>query len=152
MPHLGLQAVLDELGRLAGLGSLPLDADGRLTLAFDGRLEVTLEHEPDEGRLILWALLAELGTERPLALLGELLDANFLWQGTGGATLSLERGSGKVVLSQALPTMGLEVTAMQRALEGFVTAAMHWSRHIVQGGSNEPNDSEVSGLHHFVRA
>ncbi len=146
------QRILDELGVLAGLGPLPLDADGRLTLAFDGRLEVTLEHEPEDGRLVLWALLAELGAERPVALLGELLDANFLWQGTGGATLALEHGSGKVVLSQALPIMGLEVTALQRAIEGFVTAAMHWSRHIAEGGSHESGDTDAPGLHHFVRA
>jgi hypothetical protein len=134
---------------------MPLNADGRLTLTFDGRLEVTLEHEPEEGRLVLWALLAEFGAERPPALLAELLDANFLWRATGGATLALEQGSGKVVLSQALPVAGLEAAALERAIETFVSAAMHWSAHIAAGGTDARpgvTPPQSPDQHHLVRA
>jgi hypothetical protein len=155
MTHRDVQSVLDELGRSAGLGALPLSADGRLTLTFDDKLEVTLEHEADEERLLLWTLLAELGAERPPALLAELLDADFLGQGTGGATLAVEHRSGKVVLWQSLPAPGLGVATLEQTIETFVTAATRWRHHIATGGEGDaPPDGlpPVHDHHHFLKA
>jgi hypothetical protein len=155
MTHRDVQSVLDELGRSAGLGALPLSADGRLTLTFDNQLEVTLEHEAEEERLLLWALVAELGTERPPALLAELLDADFLGQGTGGATLAVEHRSGKMVLWQSLPVPGLGAVTLERTIETFVTAATRWRQHIATGGEEDAAPGGSPALHdhhHFLKA
>ena len=126
MPHKQPQRLLDDLARSAGLPELKLDADGRLTLAFDGRIEVTIDSEPEESRLVLSALVGELGREPPAALLAELLDANFFWQSTAGATLAVERTSGRVVLVEQLALAGLDASRLEAALNGFVAAGIRW--------------------------
>ena len=147
-----VQDVLAELGRLIGLGALPLNAEGRLTLTFDSALEVTLEHEPEDERLVLWALLGELGVDRSPALLNELLDANFLWHATGGATLAVEQASGRVVIAQALSLAGLTAVTLERAIEGFVNAATHWGRRIAGGPSGPSTVTEITYQPHHLRA
>lgn len=126
MPHAQSQRLLDELARSAGLSNLQLDAEGRLTLAFDGKVEVTIDSEPEESRFVLSALIGELGTAPAAAILLELLDGNFFWQGTGGPTLAVERASGRVVLVEQLPLAGLDGHRLEAALNGFVAAGMRW--------------------------
>lgn len=131
MAHIQPQRLLDELAHSAGLSNLKLDTEGRLTLSFDGKVEVTIDSEQEDNRLVLSALIGELGAAPGAAILLELLDGNFFWQGTGGPTLAVERTSGRVVLVEQLPLAGLDARRLEAALNGFVAAAMRWHDRLV---------------------
>jgi hypothetical protein len=99
-------ALLHDFGALIGIESLDLDPDGRVTLEIDGAVELVIEVDEPEGWLMLSAALGQLPSPAPAELLGELLDANLLFQGTDGATIGADANSGAVVLSQALTLEG----------------------------------------------
>jgi hypothetical protein len=133
--------VLGEFGKQIGLDDLRLDDNGYAALAFDD-VVVNLEYDEEPERLLMSAYLGEPQGER-LKTYELLLDANFCWQGTAGATLSLERETGGIVLFQALPARALERQALAAALETFVNTADAWilqlapaagdDRHIIRG-------------------
>jgi hypothetical protein len=116
--------VLGEFGKQIGLDDLRLDDNGYAALAFD--VVVNLEYDEEPERLLMSAYLGEPQGER-LKTYELLLDANFCWQGTAGATLSLERETGGIVLFQALPGRALERQALEAALETFVKTADAWT-------------------------
>jgi hypothetical protein len=149
------QQLLNDLGRLSGLGELALDEAGRLTLRFDDSVEVTFEEEAQDGRLVLSALLGEVGAEPSPAVLSELLDANFFWQRTGGATVAVERVSGRVVMTEALRLQGLDVPTFEVAVETFVAAAVRLSRRLAGDSGETIGDlipGPVAGLAAMLRA
>lgn len=141
------QRLLDDLARSAGLPGLKLDAEGRLTLSFDDRLEVTIDSEPEEGRFVLSALVGEVGTAPGAAILGELLDGNFFWQGTGGPTLAVERATGRVVLVEQLPLAGLDARRLEAALNGFVAAGIRWHDRLVGAAAAADMPAPVDSGH-----
>ena len=114
-----VQVLLRDLGGLVGLPELGLDADGHCSLVFDGRVEVDLAYAEGDDRLTVAALLGRLPADAPAERYLELLDANFFWRGTEGATLGVERDSGTVVLLEALPLAGLDIGGLDRAMESL---------------------------------
>jgi hypothetical protein len=126
--------VLGEFGKQIGLDDLRLDDNGYAALAFD--VVVNLEYDEEPERLLMSAYLGEPQGER-LKTYELLLDANFCWQGTAGATLSLERETGGIVLFQALPARALERQALEAALETFVNTADAWTLQLAPAAGDD---------------
>lgn len=135
--------LLRELGQRLGLADLDLDEDGHAALAFD---DVLVDFEFDaaqEGRLLLYAYLGEPQGGEPAALLRAMLEANFFWRGTGGATLSLERATGGAVLALPVAIAGLDYGTFERTLEGFVAAAETWMKRLAAAAAEPAAATEV---------
>jgi hypothetical protein len=142
--------VLREFGERLGVGPIELDADGGTRIAFGEELVVDLERPPGTEVLHLHAPVGALGpgmsAEARAALLAELLEANLLGQGTGGATLALDGTLDEVVLWRGLPADGLTVDALERALETFLDHLAAWKRHLAEHGAADGAAASASAL------
>ncbi len=89
-----------NLGRLAGIAGLELDAHGALSLVFNDETTVNLSRV-DDRTIELWTPIgginASAGGETALRV---LLEANYLGEGTGNARLAIAPASGDVVLCE----------------------------------------------------
>jgi hypothetical protein len=132
-----VQLLLRDLGKLVGLGELGLDADGRCRLLIDGRLEIEISTGEGDDRLILAALVGELKADAPPELYATLLDANFFWRGTNGATLGVERESRTVVLLETLPLAGLDIGRLEGRLQAFVNSAEAWVERLADAPAGD---------------
>jgi hypothetical protein len=141
--------VLGEFGKQIGLDDLRLDDNGYAALAFDD-VVVNLEYDEEPERLLMSAYLGEPQGER-LKTYELLLDANFCWQGTAGATLSLERETGGIVLFQALPARALERQALEAALETFVNTADAWTLQLAQAAVPTADRPAAGDDRHIIR-
>jgi hypothetical protein len=56
-----------------------------------------------------------------------MLDANYLWQGTGGPTLAVEKSSGIALLCHAMPTAGLTVDGLEAGIDRLIGVAEEWN-------------------------
>ena len=139
-----VQVLLRDLGGLVGLPELGLDADGHCSLVFDGRVEVDLAYAEGDDRLTVAALLGRLPVDAPAERYLELLDANFFWRGTEGATLGVERDSGTVVLLEALPLAGLDIGGLERHLDVFVATAETWVQALAAGGGAADGQAAIA--------
>lgn len=89
-----------NLGRMAGIAGLELDAHGALSLVFNDETTVNLSRV-DDRTIELWTPIgginASAGGETALRA---LLEANYLGEGTGSARLALAPETGSVVLCE----------------------------------------------------
>lgn len=126
--------LLAALGQQVGIAGLALDEAGCCVLAFD---DVVLHFEADEqsGRLFLYAGLGDAPDRLAEAFYRELLAANLMWQGTGGATLSLDPDGRRFVLGHAVPVDRITEVDFVATVERFVDIAETWRRRIAEAGS-----------------
>lgn len=127
-----LDRLLGELGANIGLPGLAFDQAGRIRLAVDD-LPVELERTSDSSALLMTCLVGELPAAGREAAMGRLLDANFLYKGTQGATLGVALGSDVVVLFYRAATAGLGLVELRQMLENFVAAGEHARTLLVPG-------------------
>src|SRR6478735_1182980 len=94
-----LQKLVGEFGAEIGLPNLTIDGEGFCSLTFDGKVTVNLQLSESKDQIVLFAELGVVPTEDRAETYEALLKANFFWQATHGATLSLEGDEPTVVIA-----------------------------------------------------
>ena len=122
------EELIKVLAAETGLGeSLTIDAENRCLVAFDG-MEVALQGVDTAGQVHFFASLGEPPPERLEALYRGMLEANHLFRGTAGATLSLDPETGVAYLCRALACAALDGETFLAELENFVNTVEAWRR------------------------
>ena len=117
------KSLIDELGRYIGIEGLVLDEKGSCTLVFDEHIVVTFV--ASDAVLSAICYIAE---REDAPFFRQLLEANFAWQETGGATFAVEPNSARVVLSLKWPLAGFGFQTWVGELEKFVNASEAWQK------------------------
>ena len=133
------QALVKELGERVGAPDLASDDEGYTGLEVDG-LAVHLQHEPDDDLVMVFARLGEVEEIRAEQIYGYLLAANLFWQGTKGATLSLEPATNIVFIADRRPMEGLRLDSLLPWLDRFADVAGYWRRRLAEVNAGRPLD------------
>lgn len=139
--------LIAALGERLGI-ELKFDADGACSFAADEML-ITINHIAEIDALVLTGDLGEPPPERLDALYKAMLDANHLFAGTAGATLSRDPETGHIVLCRAMPCMALDVDALYAQTERFVSTLEAWTKIVanfrdIPQEIQEPLDGDIS--------
>lgn len=110
-----------------GLAGLSSDDEGGCCVDIDG-MSVTILELPQTQSVVLYGPVGDLPVEGRAEFLGVLLQANYLGQGTSGATLSQEGESGPICLHQVLPLALTDVDSFFDAFEKFVNTLETWRK------------------------
>ena len=127
-----LDALMDEFAEEAGLRPFVADGNGVFKIEIDS-IPVSIG-ESDDGHVVLQG---PVGEPPPAALAGRerlyrvLLESMFHGEGTGGATLSIEKVSGTVFLHKVENGLALDYVGFKAFLESFVTTLGQWRRILV---------------------
>ena len=115
------KAIIAALGEKLGV---ELDgADGACGLQVDG-VDVVLQ---DAGEwLLVHTDLGEPPPQDPAALLRTMLEANFLYGGTGGSTLAISASDGHVHLQKYTWLERLDADGALLFIDRFAETAAHW--------------------------
>ncbi len=136
-----VQLLLADLGGLVGISSLALNEKGQCTLVVDERIEIGLSFNDGDDTMVMASVVGQMPPEPATDRYAMLLDANFFWRGTGGATLGVERDSGTIVLVEPVALSGLQIGRLEARLGGFVKAAREWTDRLA-APSAEPGASD----------
>ncbi len=117
-------AVLAEFGNQIGISGLSPNEDGAATLRINGAFEFNLLVSTAGDTVTAFAELGRPGGEEdPAEIYQALLEANYFWGATGGATFSLQPGSGVVVVAQQFPVASLTPAVLEQVLQRFIEFA-----------------------------
>jgi len=141
-----VQLLLRDLGKLVGMNDLALDEHGRCALLIDDRLEISVTFANGDDHLVMAALVGELPADAPQERYAALLDANFFWRGTNGATLGVDRDTRAVVLLERLPITGLYVGHLEAILGDFVDSGLDWMNRLANH-TDEPQGASAAADH-----
>lgn len=84
-------------------------------------------NEPVAGDILFFCKLGSVTADKQADLFRLLLEANNLWNGTGGAILGLQRDTDIVTLAARLPLEALQASHLATVLEAFIDTADFWS-------------------------
>ena len=138
-----------------GIGYEP-DADGTCTFDADG-LEVSLVNLPELDAVALVGDLGEPPPERLEGLYKAMLEANHLFHGTAGATISLNSETGHFALCRPLLCKLMTAESFYKEVEGFLSTLETWTKLIAnyrEAAASPDHAAEMdfsSGLQgHFI--
>lgn len=116
--------LVESLGSLIGV-QLRVDDAGVCALAVKD-MKLTLQDLPETDSI---GLLGEIGEPPPQGLerlLSAMLEANYMFGGTAGATISRDPASGRFHLCRLLDARSLDAEALATALERFIPTLESW--------------------------
>ena len=146
---------------ISGLGSkigVELTSeDGECVINVDDMV-VTLMSLPDCGRFAIHGEIGDPPPEGLERLLSSMLEANHLFAGTAGATISRDHETGRFHLCRQEPLAILNADALAAILQSFVNTLEIWRRAIAdyrppaEGGTSRTAEPEPDlGLDGLMR-
>jgi len=136
--------LLQDLGKSVGLSELQASKEGLCSLRFDDRITVDMECSQDKGVLIFSSIVGALLPEQSKDFHPQLLEANLLWSGTGGATLGVDPVTQSVFLCYQEKMKDLKFLRFQELLKGFSNVALFWNQHLTPGADSRTK--KASGM------
>ena len=131
--------------------------DGSCVINVDDMV-VTLMSLPDSDRLAVYGEIGDPPPEGLEQLLSAMLEANHLFAGTAGATISRDHETGRFHLCRQEPLAILNADALAAILQSFVNTLEIWRRAIAdyrppaEGGTTRPAEPEPDlGLDGLMR-
>ena len=118
--------LVDKLG--AKLGVEIEDAGGAVALQIDG--ETVIVQHADDDLVLLRADLGEIPPDRRDALASAALEGNFLYRGTGGATLAVNPADSHLHLQKYNWLGRLDADKALDMLSRFADTVVHWKRFV----------------------
>lgn len=115
---------IEALSRQIGV-PLRVDEEGACVIAVDD-MAVTLQSLQQTDSVGFWGEIGEPPPQGLELLLSAMLEANHMFAGTGGATISRDPGSGRFYLCRVLDLRCLDAEAFSSALERFVNTLEAW--------------------------
>ena len=135
--------ILKDLGKSVGLPDLQPSNDGLCSLRFDDKVTIDLECNDETGALIFSCIVGTLLPHQAEAFYPQLLEANLLWGGTGGATLGVDPATLSAFLCYQEKIEGMEFLRFQELLKGFSDTALFWNQRLQQG-PEQPDKAAAS--------
>ena len=122
-----LDQLLERFGKDTGLGKLALDEADTCTFLADD-MKVSLMHIAEGGHLLCFAEVGALPAELDASFLLAVLKANYLFRGTGGATLAVSPDASMLFLNQSLLLESLSYDDFVQVLSVFVDTLTEWKK------------------------
>ncbi|MEZ5582387.1 MAG: type III secretion system chaperone [Candidatus Competibacteraceae bacterium] len=117
------------MGTQMGINQLTFNDEGLFSIGLDDFiLNMELTTNGDTVTLTTW--LAEIPEARRSEAAQQIADANYLFYGTQGATLGMNRSTGDVVLAVRMPTDTLTSERLSQAIENFMGIAENWQSRL----------------------
>ena len=135
-----MQSLIGEFGGSIGIPDLRLDEENRCNLMFDD-VAVSFELSHSGESLYIYSYLGDAPNENPEKVYARLLDANYIFKHTRGATLGMEESSKKIVLIREYNLRIMRLTDFEAVVETFVDLAEYWKRRIAGLASEEERNS-----------
>ena len=135
---------IEALGKKIGV-PLRVDDEGTCVLSVDD-MTVTLQGIPEAESVGFWGEIGEPPPQGLEKLLSAMLEANHMFKGTGGATISRDSETGRFFLCRVLDLQSLDAEAFAAALERFVNVLEAWIalvRDFREVAPDMPADSTV---------
>ena len=117
------EELMEEAGRTLGVDLLA--HDGTTQLEIDG-MAVSVLEMPELEAVVLNGVIGEPPPQGLAALHRAMLEANFNFAGTAGATLAVDPDDGALTLTRLAPLPLLDTTKFLALLERFVNVLETW--------------------------
>ncbi len=132
-----MKNLLQEFGKTIGITDLQLDNEHRCNLLFDD-IGVSFELGSDEESIYLYSMLGVAPSSDLESLYAILLNANYIFRGTKGATIGVEASSKSIVLIREERLENMQLARFEYIVEAFVSLAESWRERLGELSNEAP--------------
>lgn len=125
-----LQKILASFGGKIGIPELKFDEDNYCCLLFD-EIGINLETDLETGQIFFSSPLGPIPEKVDQAFFEMLLEANYFYKDTGGASIGINREVNKIQLIYSIPYQGLDQTQFEQIMESLVNLSELWTKRIL---------------------
>lgn len=129
-------ALIEALANHVGL---PDDSGFAETLTMsvdDVAVGIQYVFDSSEESVVLYCDLGPIPEQKERDIYRNLLEGNYFWTGTGGATLGVNSETGHALVAHAMPLEELDAEGLAAAIDAFADVGQFWTQFIV---SDEPD-------------
>lgn len=137
-----IQTILADFGSSIGIPELCFDNNNCCCLGFDD-VTVNIESLTRSDTLFLYTNLGKIPQNASLSFYEMILEADFLFKGTKGATIGISKELNAVAMSCNIPMAEMSLTKFENRIEDFVNVAEYWSKKIRDDGSEPVQPGEL---------
>ncbi|MEM8795171.1 MAG: type III secretion system chaperone [Pseudomonadota bacterium] len=131
MARMHAEGLISGFGKAINMeGGLKLDEKNHLILKMDDGPDLHFEYFEEEDILVLASALPSPSGDKKAAVYELLLSANFMWQGTGGATLSINPETKDVIVHHKLDVKRVQEAEMEELVTGFAKLCEYWQQRM----------------------
>ncbi|MEZ5581677.1 MAG: type III secretion system chaperone [Candidatus Competibacteraceae bacterium] len=146
-----MHQLIKDLGREIGLPEMAMDENDFVCLFTNDGVVLNLDYHEDEDVLVMYATVGEIPDDQRLQLYQELLQANFFWQSTAGATMCIDHTAERVMLMTNITVGDLDLPKLMAVLDHFTGLAWVWSDRIreltgQESKTESPKDGTTPGM------
>lgn len=127
-----LQKMFDEIAEREGTPRIDLSEDDAAALPFGDGMLLHVQYRDKIPEVDFTVPLGSVPREKRAYVFEQLLEANFYWIGTRGATLAYHADMEQVVLQYQEGTAHLTAERLQGVLEGFLAVAIEWKAKLAE--------------------
>jgi len=139
-----LVELISDFGDMIGCQGLALDSVGRCSLLIGEDITLDLMFVGESDTLVCYVDLGTLERNKGETLYPLFLEANLLWGGTAGATLSISDDTPPhVVLAQPYAWSGTTAAQFHEMVEEFLKTANRW-RDLILEEVHEFNEPDLA--------
>lgn len=142
------EKLLHSFGKSVGIPDLCPDANGYCCLSFDEEF-IHMEYNDVTHQLFLSSNVGSLPAGDRTRLYESLLEANYFFRNTKGATLSIDIPSEHVVLVYQTPIESLDDHRFECLIENFLTVTEEWRSKIADEITPKSVFSTENSSHHM---
>lgn len=125
--------LIKMFGESVGVPDLETHSQGLCSLRFDERVTIDIEYNEEQNALLFSSLVGVLKISESKLFYDELLEANILWGGTGGATIGVDPASLAVFLCYQEQLKGVSLEQFQQSVKTFSDTALFWNQRVAKG-------------------
>jgi hypothetical protein len=125
-----VNCLLQKLGKVLDLSSLALDSNNHCLILFDDKIVLNLELSEEDQALIVYSYIGIVPFSGKELVLEILLEANFFWKTSNGATFAIDKQTQTLVLQQKFPLPLQHFESFEDNLAVFVDVAEAWIERI----------------------
>jgi hypothetical protein len=122
--------LLSELAKVLNLSSLALDTNNHCLILFDDKIVLNLELDEQEGALIIYSYVSVVPFVAKELILEILLEANFFWKVSNGATFSIDKQTQTLILQKKIFLPLRESGRFEDDLALFMDVVDAWMKRI----------------------
>ncbi|MBF0099431.1 MAG: type III secretion system chaperone [Desulfobacterales bacterium] len=143
--------LIAELGNSIGIPNLSIDEDEYCFLKIDETLLITLFRDPDSDFVTVYCEVGCYDDYTQTEIFKAVLEANYFWSGTGGATLGINSEHKTILMAYKQPLGLMDFHHFLTMLQTFINTAEIWIHRIVEitqkGTQDVITDSSTLPLH-----
>jgi hypothetical protein len=122
--------LVHDFGEQLNVNGIEADEQGYIALSFDAQT-IHLQYDEEQDEVLVFTRLTEIEPNRLADICLMILGANILWQGTKGATFSVEPNSKTVLLADRKTLSFFNVNRLNDWLEQFLNMAQYWNERLI---------------------